>query len=78
MDDRKMEIISQLMEELQDMMGHSSDDLGERLGRPKPDVQVMSLDSDDPMGDDDMDSGMDDDMGSPEDKLKARLMKMRG
>ncbi len=71
--DQKMEIIGQLMEELQDLMGDSADDFSERLGREKP-----SASFDDPMGDmkDDGsdDEGMDDD---PDDKLKMRIMRLR-
>lgn len=80
MEDRKFEIIKQLMEELQDEMQPNSDDFSERLGREKPSVEVMKMSGD---GDDsDMDSGMpmddDDMMQSPDDKLKSRLMKLRG
>ncbi len=35
-DQNKMEIISQLMEELKDLMGPSEDDFNSRLGREKP------------------------------------------
>lgn len=77
MENRKMQIIQELMEQLQDEMGYSSDDLGSRLGREKPQVEVMKLDSEEPMdGMDDV--AMEGDMPeSPEDKLKSRLMKLR-
>ena len=79
MDDRKMEIIKQLMEELQDEMAYSEDDFGERLGREKPEVKIMKIDTDN----DGMSTGdmcMDEEMEpeSPEEKLKSRLMKLRG
>ena len=86
MDDHKMEIIKQLMDELQSAMGHSPDDLSERLGRPKPDVGMISIEAKPDDGSDpDDDSGMDDDssddssmMDDPEEKLKQRLLKLRG
>lgn len=97
MHDEKMRIISELMEELQDMMGYSPDDLGERLGRKKPDVEVVSVSSEGPMEgmeeklgmdlDGDQEAGEDaehasevmgGEMESPEEKLKQRLMKLRG
>lgn len=83
MDDRKMEIIKQLMDELQEEMSYGKDDLAGRLGRPEPKVEVMSLESkEDPemgleLGDDEEGMGDMEDC-SPEDKLKSRLMKMRG
>lgn len=73
MDDQKMEIIKQLMEELQDMMQPSSDDLGDRLGRPKVEMKVESMK---PMDGDDV--AMDGDMDDPDEDFKQRLMKMRG
>lgn len=75
MEDRKMEVINQLMEELQDLMQPSGDELGERLGRPK--VEAMEMDSGDmPM--DGEEGAMDGDFEDPEEKLKARLLKLRG
>lgn len=94
MDDRKMEIISQLMEELKEEMQYGEDDLASRLGRKKPDVAMMSIEAEDPsMESEEEEIGMDLDddmeegegpthkakiMGSPEEKLKERLLKMRG
>lgn len=83
MDDRKMEIIQQLMEELQDEMHPSEDELGDRLGRPK--VEVMKMQSGMP-DDDDMEGDMhgmgpmepDEDDMDPDNMLKQRLMKLRG
>jgi hypothetical protein len=74
----KMEIISQLMEELQDLMGPSSGDFEERLGRPKPEMEIKVESEGAPM-ESDMGDGMEDEgFGSPEDKFKNRLMKLRG
>lgn len=82
MDDRKLEIIQDLMSELQDLMSPGADDFEERLGRAKPDMAVMKISagSDEPDGDEDSgDLGdMDEDFMSPEEKLKSRLMKLRG
>lgn len=85
MDKSELGIIQELMEFLQDKMQYGEEDLSERLGRPKPEVQVTKIEGEMPMGDDaemespDMDpmGGMDE-MESPEDKLKHRIMKMRG
>jgi hypothetical protein len=68
MDDRKMQIIQELMDQLQDEMKYSPDDLGERLGRKKPELEVVKMEGELPMddemsGDDKMsDLGSDDDM----------------
>lgn len=78
--DRKMEIIQQLMEELQEMMQPSGDDLGSRLGR-EPEMKLeIEAEGVEPMdgeefameGEDEME------MEGPEEKLKSRLMKLRG
>lgn len=92
MDERKFEIIQQLMDELKEEMSYGAEDLGERLGRPKPKVEMMSVEAESPemegaeemMGMDlDSDMEMDEDpahkakvMGQK--SLKDRLMKMRG
>jgi hypothetical protein len=75
----KMEIIADLMDELKEAMGPSEDDIHERLGRPKPEMASVKIEAE-PMG---HEMPMDDDEGampdeSPEDKLKSRLMKIRG
>lgn len=79
MENKKLEIIQQLMEELEEEMQYSPDDLGSRLGREKkPEIEVMKLESsEDPLS---MEEGMDDEMmsESPEEKFKQRLMKLRG
>lgn len=79
MDDQKMEVISQLMEELQDLMGYSSDELGDRLGRPKVEVEMSSEPMDEgEMPEDDIGGEDGDDEMDPDAKLKSRLLKMRG
>jgi len=89
-DEMKLKVIQEIMDDLQDKMQDGPDDFDERLGK-KPDVAAMVVagkgmpgDDDDgdmpPMGGDQdmpMDMGMMDDE-SPEEKLKARIMKMRG
>ena len=97
MDDRKLEIIQQLMDELKSEMEPGHDDLASRLGRPKK-IEMMSISGKampgEPDGDEtDPDTDKPDLMGSlgmgapsddedvpvsPEEKLKERLMKMRG
>lgn len=74
MEDRKLEIIGQLMEELQDLMGPTADDFNERLGKPKVEIEMKS---EEPMDGEDC-VAMEGDYESPEDKLKSRLMKLRG
>jgi hypothetical protein len=44
MDDRKMQIIQDLMDQLQEELKPSGDELGERLGRPK--IEVAQMDGD--------------------------------
>ena len=83
MDDRKMRIIQQLMEELQEEMKPGADEFDDRLGREKPKVDVMAMSSDGDMGDEsgDMQLGDQDDMmpkDSPDELFKQRLMKLRG
>lgn len=76
MENRKMEIISQLMEELQEMMEPSADDFESRLGREKPKAIEIEMSAEP------MEMGEEEDMmmeeESPGDKLKSRLMKLRG
>jgi hypothetical protein len=73
----EMQIIKELMEELQDHMKYSEDDFGERLGRKKPEVEVMKIEAE-PMESEMEGVGMEDEMEGPEDKLKKRLLKLRG
>lgn len=84
---QELQVIMDLMKDLQDKMEYGEDDFNDRLGRKKPEVEVMKVgvsptmdDKDMPDGMDDMDGdegGMEEEM-SPEDKLKDRLMKLRG
>ena len=83
MEDRKMQIIGQLMEELQDLMQPDESDLSERLGRAKPDVEIVKVEGsmEDPSLEgeqDEIDLEEEPEMESPEDKLKSRLLKLRG
>lgn len=89
----ELEIIKELMAELESHMEPGKEDFEERLGRAKPEVKVMKIEGDMPtedpmeekmespemeMGEDKGEMlGMDDDMMSDDEKLKARLMKMR-
>jgi hypothetical protein len=78
MEERKFEIIQELMDELQGLMSPEADEFAERLGREKPKVEMMSIEAEDPSMEDDEE--MDEEMveGSPEESLKNRLMKLRG
>lgn len=85
MEDRKMQVISELMEELQELMQPDESDLSERLGREKPPgIEVMKLEgSVEPSLEEDQEGAdleEDEEMleESPEDKLKSRLLKLRG
>ncbi len=86
MEDRKLQIIKELMEQLQDEMSYGAEDFEERLGRKKPDVKVLKIEGEmDPMEsmDDEPESemGADEDMEleseGPDSELKKRLMKLR-
>lgn len=97
MNKRELDIIASLMEELQNQMEYSEDDLSERLGRKKPGIEVMKIEGKLPDGGDpleqaedlasaDMEGGsgdamegdMDEESMDPDDKLKHRLMRLRG
>ncbi len=78
-------VILDLMEKLQDKMQYGEEDFNDRLGRKKPEVQVMSIEGESPMGGDEEPDGdemppmMGDDMDEdPDEALKRRLMQMRG
>ncbi len=75
MDDQKMQIIGQLMEELQDLMGQSEGDFGERLGREPKGVEVVKMGV---MGGDEEMPDEEEEYCPPEEKLKSRLLKLRG
>jgi hypothetical protein len=82
-----LEIIQELMDDLQEKMEPSADDFNERLGKPKIDVlkiegKLNEEPEESPMreampGDMEEDM-MEEEMPSPEDELKNRLMKLRG
>lgn len=98
MDDNKLAIIQELMEQLIEEMQPSKSDFEERLGRtPSKGVEVVKIEGDMPMeeaeealGEDldgDMEMGEDpehaamilgEEEQSPEDKLRERVLKMRG
>lgn len=73
-----MEIIQDLMNELQEAMKYDSSDFDSRLGREKPDMEVVKVEGDMPMGEGAMGDDMEMAEEGPEDKLKNRIMKMRG
>lgn len=73
MEEKKLQIIGQLMQELQDLMGPGENDFSERLGREKPDMAVMKIEAGEPEGEEMMDEECD-----PDEGLKSRLMKLRG
>jgi hypothetical protein len=82
MESKKLEMIMKLMEELQDEMQYGEEDFSSRLGRKKPEIEVVRLEGEMPLEESD-EMGMADDMGeemdeSPEMKLKSRLKKLRG
>ena len=92
--DNKLELklISQLMDQLQSEMEYGEDDFSTRLGRKKPELEVVKIEGKMPAKpmetmDEDMEmSGspdttsisMDEEALSPEEELKKRLMKLRG
>lgn len=84
MDKRDLALIQELMEKLQDEMEYGEDDLSERLGRKKPEVEVLKVESelpdeeDETMEEEELSLPMDDEDETPEEKLKKRLLKLRG
>jgi len=76
MDERKFEIIQQLMDELKEEMSYGADDLGERLGRPKPAVEMTAVEVGEP--EEMLEMEMEGEEMGEEDPLKKRLMKLRG
>lgn len=84
---KELEIIMELMEELKDSMEYSKDDFESRLGRKKPEVEVLKIEgelsSDEDMPEEDMEEDMEDELPmmeepSEEDSLKQRILKLRG
>lgn len=49
MEKNTLDIIKQLMDQLQDAMKYTPDDLESRLGRKKPDAVMIKVEKDDPM-----------------------------
>lgn len=49
MDQKALDLIAELMETLQGEMEYSEDDLSERLGRKKPEVEVIKMEGKLPM-----------------------------
>ena len=93
MDKRELEIIREIMDKLSDEMEYGEDDFSERLGRKKPEVEVVKIEGvipeedeelsieDELLGEPDSELDMEDmldEESSPEDDLKRRLMKLRG
>jgi len=85
MDRSELDIIKELMAELESKMEYGEEDFNERLGRKKPEVEVVKMEGELPMseeeeGSEDMTDLLSEEMGeeeSVESKLKARLMKLR-
>jgi len=89
MDKKELQLIQELMEQLQAEMSPTTDDFNERLGRNKPEpgmqekpaIEVTKIEGAIPLEEEEEDMEMSDMMEydeSPEDKLKNRLMKLRG
>lgn len=87
---KELQVIMDLMKELQDKMEYGEEDLSERLGRKKPELEVMKIEGEMPEMEDekpevelelgggmDMEEDCEPGMESPEYKLKKRLMKLR-
>lgn len=72
----EFEVIMGLMEDLQDKMQYGEEDFSERLGRKKPDLEMMKVEVE-PMEDMEEEGYEEEEMG-PEESLKSRLMKLRG
>jgi hypothetical protein len=77
---KELEIIMELMEELKDSMEYNKDDFESRLGRKKPEIEVLKIEGDlEEMPEEDMEDESPMMMEpSEEDSLKQRIMKLRG
>jgi hypothetical protein len=76
----KLKMIQDIMDGLQSEMEYGEDDFNERLGRKKPDVAV-EIEAKGEMPEEMMGDEFpmeDEEMETPDSKLKARLLKMRG
>ena len=92
MDNKELMLIQELMDKLSEEMEYGEDELSERLGRKKPEVEVLKVESKIPLDEEsiemseleedcEMEDESEDMFGeekSPEDDLKKRLMKLRG
>ena len=74
----EFEIIEKLMEELKEKMQYGEEDFAERLGKKKPEVEVTKIEGEMPLEGEELMSGEMEIAESPEDKLKNRLLKLRG
>ena len=78
---KELEIIMDLMKELQEKMQYGEEDFSERLGRKKePAVEVAKVSIGEPElegVESDLEGDLDE-KESPEDKLKNRILKLRG
>lgn len=81
---QELEIIMELMEELKDSMEYNKDDFESRLGRKKPEVEVLKIEGELPLDEEMPEEGMEDETSmmmeepSEEDSLKQRIRKLRG
>jgi len=72
------------MKDLQDKMEYGEEDFSERLGRKKPEVEVLKIDGDLPLDEESEECFEEAPLEeeelpeSPENKLKNRLLKLRG
>lgn len=48
MESKKLQIIKELMEQLQEEMSYGADDFEERLGRKKPEIEIVEMKSQSP------------------------------
>lgn len=88
MDKKELQLIQQLMDKLSEEMEYGEEDLSERLGRKKPEIEVVKIEGELPLDEESeeemFDPSMEDELEledeelSPEDELKSRLMRLRG
>jgi hypothetical protein len=82
MDNKELDIIKELMEQLQGEMQYGKDDFEERLGRKKPEMQVIKIEGELPKeGDDELEEkeellgrDLDGDMEQGEDPEHAAMV----
>lgn len=89
MDRKELDLIQQLMDKLTEEMEYGEEDFSERLGRKKPEIEVLKVEGELPVDeemsleseeDEEMEPSMVDmeEESSPESDLKKRLLKLRG